>query len=37
VGGFDCGAPALNDFLVRHALANHQSGSAKTFVATSAG
>ena len=31
---FDCGAPALNGFLARHALANHQSGSAKTFVAT---
>jgi len=35
VAAFDCGAPALNDFLTRHALTNHQSGSAKTFVATS--
>lgn len=35
VAAFDCGAPALNEFLVRHALTNHQSGSAKTFVATS--
>ena len=34
VGAFDCGAPALNEFLIRHALTNHQSGSAKTFVAT---
>ena len=35
VAAFDCGAQALNEFLVRHALTNHQSGSAKTFVATS--
>ena len=35
VVAFDCGAPALNEFLIRHALSNHQSGSAKTFVATS--
>lgn len=34
VAGFDCGARALNEFLVHHALKNHQSGSAKTFVAT---
>jgi GNAT superfamily N-acetyltransferase len=34
VAAFDCGAPALNEFLIHHALANHQSGSAKTFVAT---
>ncbi|MDP1581220.1 MAG: GNAT family N-acetyltransferase [Candidatus Didemnitutus sp.] len=34
VVAFDCGAPALNEFLTRHALANHLSGSAKTFVAT---
>ncbi len=31
---FDCGAPALNEFLSRHALGNHQSGTAKTYVAT---
>jgi len=35
VAAFDCGAPALNEFLVRHALTNHQAGSAKTFVAAS--
>jgi GNAT superfamily N-acetyltransferase len=34
VAAFDCGAPALNDFLSRHALGSHLSGSAKTFVAT---
>jgi len=34
VAAFDCDAPALNEFLIRHALTNHQSGSAKTFVAT---
>ncbi|OIR14927.1 hypothetical protein GALL_40430 [mine drainage metagenome] len=34
VAAFDSGVPPLNDFLSRHALANHQSGSAKTFVAT---
>lgn len=37
VAGFDCGAGELNEFLRRHALANHQSGSAKTFVATADG
>lgn len=34
VAAFDCGAPALNGFLSRHALDNHQSGTAKTYVAT---
>lgn len=34
VAAFDCGNAPLNEFLVRHALPNHQSGSAKTFVAT---
>jgi GNAT superfamily N-acetyltransferase len=34
VAPFDCGAPALNAFLCRHALGNHQSGTAKTYVAT---
>ena len=29
---FDCGKPALNDWLVRHARQAHSSGSAKTFV-----
>lgn len=32
---FDCGVTELNAFLVRHALMNHQAGSARTFVATS--
>jgi len=32
---FDCGAPDLNDYLVRHARQNHASGGAKTFVAAS--
>ena len=30
--GFDCGKPALNDWLLRHARQAHGSGSAKTFV-----
>jgi GNAT superfamily N-acetyltransferase len=30
---FDCGAPALNDYLKRFARQNHESGGAKTFVA----
>jgi GNAT superfamily N-acetyltransferase len=34
VAGFDCGAAALNDYLVKHALPNHQAGTARTFVAT---
>lgn len=32
-GGFDCGVPALNEYLQRYARQNHQSGGAKTFVA----
>ena len=31
--GFDCGDAALNDYLVRFARQNHESGGAKTFVA----
>jgi predicted N-acetyltransferase YhbS len=31
--GFDCGVPALNEYLQRHARQNHESGGAKTFVA----
>lgn len=31
--GFDCGKPALNDWLLRHARQAQGSGSAKTFVA----
>lgn len=34
IAAFDCGAPALNDYLSRHALPNHLAGTAKTFVAT---
>jgi GNAT superfamily N-acetyltransferase len=30
---FDCGEPALNKYLSRHARQNHESGGAKTFVA----
>ncbi|MEN6625009.1 MAG: GNAT family N-acetyltransferase [Candidatus Sumerlaeia bacterium] len=30
---FDCGVPALNDYLKRFALINHQNRSARTFVA----
>ncbi|VCU68860.1 Acetyltransferase (GNAT) family protein [Pigmentiphaga humi] len=30
--GFDCGKPALTDWLVRHARQAHGSGSARTFV-----
>jgi GNAT superfamily N-acetyltransferase len=30
---FDCGEPALNDYLVRFARQNHDSGGAKTFLA----
>ena len=30
---FDCGEPALNDYLQRFARQNHDSGGAKTFVA----
>lgn len=32
--GFDCGKPALNDWLLRHARHAQGSGSAKTFVVT---
>ena len=31
---FACGVGALDEYLKRHALSNHQSGAAKTFVAT---
>jgi len=34
---FDCGSPELNDYLQRHARQNHESGGAKTFVATPIG
>ena len=32
-GAFDCGEPALNEFLQRHARKNHDQGGAKTFLA----
>ena len=32
---FDCGVPALNDYLRRYARQNHERGGAKTFVAVS--
>lgn len=34
--GFDCGKPALNDWLLRHARQAHGSGSAKTFAVAEA-
>jgi GNAT superfamily N-acetyltransferase len=32
---FDCGEPALNEFLRRHARSSHDKGAAKTFLAIS--
>ena len=32
---FDCGHAALNEYLRRYACQNHESGGAKTFVASS--
>ena len=32
--GFDCGEPALNDWLTRRALANQVAGSSRTWVVT---
>ncbi|MFN8710517.1 MAG: GNAT family N-acetyltransferase [Planctomyces sp.] len=32
---FDCGEPALNDFLRQHARKSHEKGAAKTFLAIS--
>ncbi len=34
---FDCGVEALNDYLLRFARQNHESGGAKTFLAIGAG
>jgi len=34
---FDCGEPALNDYLQKYARQNHESGGAKTFVAVEPG
>lgn len=30
--GFDCGTPALNDWLTRRAFPNHRSGASRTWV-----
>lgn len=34
LSAFDCGAPALNDYLRKYAFQNQQSHSARTYVAT---
>ncbi|MCL2346036.1 MAG: GNAT family N-acetyltransferase [Desulfobulbus sp.] len=34
--GFDCGEPALNDWLKRRAPTNHRSGASRTFVVADA-
>lgn len=34
-GSFDCGEPALNEYLQRYARQSHQLGAAKTFLAVS--
>jgi hypothetical protein len=34
-GSFDCGEPALNEFLRRYARQSHDKGAAKTFLAIS--
>lgn len=37
VAGFDCGQPALNQFLQRYALVNQNANSAQTYVCCQAG
>lgn len=37
VEGFDCGAPALNQFLTRYALVNQRADSSQTYVCCSGG
>jgi len=37
VEGFDCGKPALHEWLIRHALNNQASGSSRTWVVVEAG
>jgi GNAT superfamily N-acetyltransferase len=32
LGGFDCGEPALNDWLRRHAMRNELAGASRTYV-----
>ncbi|MHB8328030.1 MAG: GNAT family N-acetyltransferase [Acidimicrobiales bacterium] len=34
LAGFDCGKPALNEWLVRRALANQSAGTSRTWVVT---
>src|SRR5207302_424602 len=34
VSGFDCGQPALNEYLQKYALANQQNRSGRTYVVT---
>src|SRR5262245_2118738 len=34
LSAFDCGAPALNEYLKKYAFPNHQNQSARTYVAT---
>ena len=36
VEAFDCGQRPLNDYLIRHALANQRSGSSQTYIALDA-
>ena len=35
--GFDCGKPALNEWLIRRALSNQASGTSRTWVVVEAG
>ena len=37
VEGFDCGKPALNEWLIRHALTNQASGTSRTWVVVETG
>jgi GNAT superfamily N-acetyltransferase len=37
VEGFDCGKPALNEWLIRHALNNQAGGTSRTWVVVEAG
>jgi GNAT superfamily N-acetyltransferase len=37
LSAFDCGAPALNDYLRKYAWQNHQSRAARTYVTTRGG
>ncbi len=37
ISTFDCGIPALNDWLKKKALSNEESGASRTYVVSSAG